>query len=464
MAVKTKTVKQEAETQAALLDALKRVADEKGIPVEALVASIEGALVSAYKRAYGGTGAVRIAADFAVNEFDVYAQKLVVQRALNPNTEIAWREARLINPNINLGEVVETKVTPSGFGRIAAQTAKQVLLQKLKEAERHQVVSEYSEKLGEMFRGVVQRVERGNVLLLIGKAEAILPKREQTPDENYRFGDYLYVYVIDVRAGQKGPSITVSRTHPGLVRQLFILEVPEIADGIVELKSVAREAGQRTKIAVATNNPDVDPVGACVGPRGMRVGKVVAEFGNEKVDIVRWSTDPIQYITNALSPAQISKVILTEDEAKTEIEGGAPSTATGTATVIVSEDQQSLAIGKQGQNVRLAAKLTGWRIDIRTEKQYAEEQAKKMFAVDDEPAAKVTRESPDALAGIFPTTLTDVDESVDQGTAAPLEDVASAPLSEIEPLDLPVAPTASENELDDLGQTPDDTPANSLTV
>ncbi|HVF09877.1 MAG TPA: transcription termination factor NusA [Abditibacteriaceae bacterium] len=474
MAVKTKAVQRAAETQAALLDALKRVADEKGIPVETLIASIEGALVSAYKRAYGGTGAVRIAADFSINEFDVYAQKLVVQRALNPNTEIAWREARLINPNINLGEVVETKVTPSGFGRIAAQTAKQVLLQKLKEAERHQVVSEYSEKLGEMFRGVVQRVERGNVLLLIGKAEAILPKREQTPDENYRFGDYLYVYVIDVRAGQKGPSITVSRTHPGLVRQLFILEVPEIADGIVDLKSVAREAGQRTKIAVATTNPDVDPVGACVGPRGMRVGKVVAELGNEKVDIVRWSADAIQYITNALSPAQISKVILAEDEVKTEVESSNGSTPTGTATVIVSEDQQSLAIGKQGQNVRLAAKLTGWRIDIRTEKQYAEEQAKKMFDVNAPATARVTRESPDALAGIFPTTPEDGDETIqgetiEQGPAAPLEDVAAAPFSDTEMVDIPledvpVAPAAGGNELTDLGHSPDDTPANSLAI
>jgi len=209
--------------------------------------------------------------------------------------------------------------------------------------------------------------------------------------------------VVEVRLNFRGPSITVSRTHPCLVRQLFTLEVPEIADGIVELKNVAREAGQRTKIAVAAENPDVDPVGACVGPRGMRVGKVVAELGNEKVDIVRWNADPISFISNALSPAQIAKVILVEEQNANE--------ATGTATVIVAEDQQSLAIGKQGQNVRLAAKLTGWKIDIRTEKQYAEEQAKKMFDVDDTttsfPPAVTVRESADEHAALFAVDGTD---------------------------------------------------------
>jgi N utilization substance protein A len=394
MAMRAKAVKNQEEVQSELLQALRHVSEEKSIPVEALIGSIEGALVSAYKKAYGGTGAVRVQADLETNEFRVYAQKRVVQTALNPNTEVAWRIARDIQPNINLGEEVEQEVTPSGFGRIAAQTAKQVLLQKLREAERVQVVSEYAGKEGQLFRGTVQRLERGNVIMQIGKAEAVLPKREQVQGENYRFGDTFYVFVTDVRQNFKGPSITISRTHPGLVRQLFTLEVPEIADGIVELKNVAREAGQRTKIAVAANNPDVDPVGACVGPRGMRVGKVVAELGNEKVDIVRWNADPILYITNALSPAQISKVLLVEEE------GG-----TGTATVIVSEDQQSLAIGKQGQNVRLAAKLTNWRIDIRTEKQYAEEQAKRMFALDETlpPVKSVTRESEDELSKLFST-------------------------------------------------------------
>jgi N utilization substance protein A len=399
MAAKTRA-KSQAEQSSEMLEALKHVSDEKGIPVEALIASIEGALVSAYKKAFGGTGAVRIEADFETSEFKVFAQKRVVQRAMNPNVEIAWREAREANPGINLGDTVETEVTPAGFGRIAALTAKQVLLQKLKEAEREQVVSEYRDKEGQMFRGVVQRIERGDVILAIGKAEAVLPRREQVPGEGYRFGDQIYVYVTDVRHSFRGPSISVSRTHPGLVRQLFTREVPEIAEGIVELKNVSREAGQRTKIAVAAENPDVDPVGACVGPRGMRVGKVVGELGNEKVDIVRWHSDPVQYISNALSPAQISKVILREEAEK---EGGAH----GTATVIVTEDQQSLAIGKQGQNVRLAARLTGWRIDIRTEKQYATEQADKLFREEEPTAAEegvktVTVEN-DPYAALFAT-------------------------------------------------------------
>jgi N utilization substance protein A len=377
MALKKVVVKTPEEVQSDLIEKLRIVSEEKNIPVEALVASIEGALVSAYKKAFGGSGAVRVVADIPGNDFRVYAQKRVVQTALNSNIEVAWREARNTHPGINLGEEIEQEVTPSGFGRIAAQTAKQVLLQKVREAESRQVASEFAEKSNKMFRGTVQRLERKTVIMQLGKAEAVLPEREQIRSENYRTGDSFFVYVTEVRTSWRGPSITVSRTHPGLVRELFALEVPEIADGIVELKAVAREAGQRTKIAVAAENPDVDPVGACVGPRGNRVGKVVDELGNEKVDIVRWNEDPVQFISNALSPAQISTVVLTEDKS-----GGA---AQGTATVIVAEDQQSLAIGKQGQNVRLAARLTNWRIDIRTEKQVAEEQAKRMFLID-EPA------------------------------------------------------------------------------
>jgi len=413
---KAKVLKTEQESHKEMLEALRHVSEEKNIPVETLVASIEGALVSAYKRAFGGTGTVRVQADFASNVFRVFAQKLVVQRAINSNTEVSWKEAREQDSNVNLGDVMEREVTPAGFGRIAALTAKQVLMQKLREAERVQVVSEYADKQGQLFRGLVQRIERGDVILQIGKAEALLPRKEQAQGETYRFGESYFVYVVDVRQGFRGPSIVVSRTHPGLVRQLFTREVPEIADGIVELKAVAREAGQRSKIAVAATNPDVDPVGACVGPRGNRVSKVVAELGNEKVDIVRWNVDPILYISNALSPAQIAKVILVEE-----------ASGTGTATVIVGEDQQSLAIGKQGQNVRLAAKLTGWRIDIRTEKQYAEEQAKKMFSLGAvAPAPVRVRESEDEFASIFPTSALSADAgkgSTDLGSAAPLDDV-----------------------------------------
>lgn len=396
MAAKAKPVKTEAEVHGSMLEALQSVADEQNVPVEAIIDSIEGALVSAYKRAYGGTGAIRVAHNFETSEFRVFTQKRVVQTVENPDIEIAWRDARVDNPGINLGDEVEKEVTPSGFGRIAAQTAKQVLMQRLREAVRFQVASEYADKSGHAFRGTVLRLERGDVIVQVGKAEAVMPRREQVPGEHYRFGETIYVYVLDVRTGFRGPQVRVSRTHPGLVQQLFEREVPEIAEDIVQLKAVAREAGQRTKIAVAASNPDVDPVGACVGPRGNRVGKVVAELGNEKVDIVRWNADPITFISNALSPAQIIKVILTDDKGK-------DGEAEGTATVIVAEDQQSLAIGKQGQNVRLAAKLTHWRIDIRTEKQLAEEQAKKMFdanyGVLDAPA--VVSESKDEHADLF---------------------------------------------------------------
>ena len=418
MALAKAPKKTEQEARSEMLDALKMVSEEKNIPVETLIESIEGALVSAYKRAFGGTGTVRIAADFEKSDFRVFAQKLVVQRALNTNTEVDWKEAREQDPGVNLGDVMEREVTPVDFGRIAALTAKQVLMQKLREAERSQIVSEYADKQGQLFRGVVQRIERGDAILEVGKAEAMLPRKEQAQGENYRFGEAYFVFVVDVRQGYRGPSIIVSRTHPGLVRQLFTREVPEIGDGIVEIKAVAREAGQRSKIAVSASNPDVDPVGACVGPRGNRVSKVVGELGNEKVDIVRWNEDPILYITNALSPAQISKVITVAEES-----------GTGTATVIVSEDQQSLAIGKQGQNVRLAAKLTGWRIDIRTEKQYAEEQAKKMFAYGTPiPAPALVRESAGELDTLFSLDGEEAapvapEAAPDAGSAAPVSDV-----------------------------------------
>jgi len=379
MAITKKVVKTEQESRTEMLDALRMVSEEKNIPVETLVESIEGALVSAYKRAFGGVGQVRIEADFSKSDFRVFATKLVVQKVANANTEVAWREALEQDQNVNLGDYMEREVTPAGFGRVAALTAKQVLMQKLREVERVQVASEYADKQGQLFRGTVSRLERGDVIMQVGKAEALLPRKEQAVGESYRFGDSYFIFVVDIRpdAGSYGPALVVSRTHPGLLKNLFTREVPEIAEGIVELKAVAREAGQRSKIAVWAQNPDVDPVGACVGPRGNRVAKVVGELGLEKVDIIRWNADPAAFITNALSPARVLSVQLKEDRTG--------ASGPGTATVIVSEDQQSLAIGKQGQNVRLAAKLTGWRIDVRTEKQFAEEQAKKMFSVRGEP-------------------------------------------------------------------------------
>lgn len=424
MAIAKKVVKTEQEIRSEMLDALKMVSEEKNIPVETLVESIEGALVSAYKRAFGGVGQVRIEADFARSDFRVYATKLVVQKVVNPNTEVAWREAREQDPDVNLGDYMEREVTPAGFGRVAALTAKQVLMQKLREVERVQVASEYADKQGQLFRGTVSRLERGDVIMQVGKAEALLPRKEQALGESYRTGESFFVFVVDIRrdSALRGPALVVSRTHPGLLRNLFTREVPEIAEGIVELKAVAREAGQRSKIGVWAQNPDVDPVGACVGPRGNRVAKVVGELGQEKVDIVRWNADPAQFITNALSPARVLSVQLKEDR---------NAVGPGTATVIVSEDQQSLAIGKQGQNVRLAAKLTGWRIDVRTEKQFAEEQAKKMFSVGAPiaPSATVTSIS-SPLDSLFKL---DGEDTTPTGTpsSASVEDDATQTLFEV---------------------------------
>ncbi len=432
MAITKKVVKTEQETRSEMLDALKMVSEEKNIPVETLVESIEGALVSAYKRAFGGVGQVRIEADFARSDFRVFATKLVVQKVVNPNTEVAWREAREQDPQVNLGDYMEREVTPAGFGRVAALTAKQVLMQRLREVERVQVASEYADKQGELFRGTVSRLERGDVLMQVGKAEALLPRKEQAIGESYRTGESYFIFVVDIRhdAGARGPALVVSRTHPGLLRNLFVREVPEIAEGIVELKAIAREAGQRSKIAVWAQNPDVDPVGSCVGPRGNRVAKVVGELGLEKVDIIRWNADPAAFITNALSPARVLSVQLKEDKS-----GIGP----GTATVIVAEDQQSLAIGKQGQNVRLAAKLTGWRIDVRTEKQFAEEQAKKMFTVGGAltQAAAVTVSSPlDSLFALEDTAAPEV-KGVAASSDLEVENDATQTLFEVSPNDEP---------------------------
>ncbi len=350
-----------------LFEVLKQIEREKDIPLDTLVDTIQQALLSAYKKRYGAGGNVRVQLDEKTGEFRVYAQKQVVERSTNPHTEISWRDAQAVKPEINLGETLEVEVTPTDFGRIAAQTAKQVVLQRIREAERESVFQEFVGRESELVTGDVQRKERRNVFINLGRVEALLPPSEQVQNEFYRFGDRLKIYVLEVRKTSKTPQVIVSRTHPGLVRRLFELEVPEIREGTVEIKSVAREAGQRTKIAVHSRDLNVDPVGACVGQRGLRVQAVVDELSGEKIDIVRWNEDPVQFLTNALSPAQVAAVLLHPDNK--------------TATVIVAKDQQSLAIGKMGQNVRLAARLTGWRIDIRTQAQYDEE-LKKQTAPD----------------------------------------------------------------------------------
>lgn len=341
-----------------LLEALQQIGREKDIPVEVLVETIEAALVTAYKKHFGVSGHIRVDLDWNGMGFHVFAQKEVVEEVLNPHTEVRLEVARRLKPEVRLGEVLDVEVTPENFGRIAAQTAKQVVVQRIREAEREAIFSDFEGRETEVVQGVVQRLEHRNVLMAVGRAEALLPPQEQMPGDDYRLGDRLKLYILEVRRASKQPPLVVSRTHPGLLRRLFEMEVPEIHEGVVELKSVAREAGLRSKVAVSTRDPNVDPVGACVGHRGSRVQAITNELGNEKIDIIRWSEDPTQYIAEALSPAKISRVLIHEKQKS--------------ATVIVPDDQQSLAIGRAGQNVRLAARLTGWKIDIRSESQAAE--------------------------------------------------------------------------------------------
>ena len=339
------------------IEALRAIEKEKEIPLEVLIDTVESALVTAYKKNFAATGDVKVRVELGKAGFKVFCQKTVVDQVVNEHSEITLSDAVKLMPNAALGETIEIEVTPENFGRIAAQTAKQVVMQRIREAEREQVFDEYNEKVGEVVTGIVQRREPHSVYISIGKIEAVLPTNEQVPTEPYKFNDRIKVYILEVRRTPKGPQVIVSRTHPSLIRRLFELEVPEIHDGIVTIKSVAREAGARSKIAVSTTDEKVDPVGACVGHRGTRVQAVVNELYDEKIDIVRWNDDVSRFIAESLSPAKVVSVTINE-EAKS-------------AFAIVPDNQLSLAIGKAGQNVRLAARLTGWRIDIRSEAQIA---------------------------------------------------------------------------------------------
>ncbi|MGB9839760.1 transcription termination factor NusA [Thermovenabulum sp.] len=333
------------------LEALEQIEKDKGINKEILIEAIEAALVSAYKKNYGTTQNVKINIDRETGEVKVFSQKTVKEDVSNPLLEISLIEAKKINPLVKVGDIISVEVKPKNFGRIAAQTAKQVVMQRIKEAERNIIYEEFAGRETDLVTGIILRTEKKNVIIDLGKTEVILPPTEQIPNEVYNTGERIKVYVLEVKKTTKGPQITVSRSHPGLIKRLFELEVPEIYEGIVEIKSIAREAGSRTKIAVHSRDENVDPVGACVGQKGTRVQTIVDELKGEKIDIIKWSKDPAEYISNALSPAKVLKVDIDEDNK--------------TARVIVPDNQLSLAIGKEGQNARLAAKLTGWKIDIK---------------------------------------------------------------------------------------------------
>lgn len=338
------------------MNAVYDLVKEKNIPKDVLIEAIESALVSAYKKNYGTSQNVRVTIDRETGDVNVLMRKDVVEEVEDEFTEISIDDALEIDTRYMVGDVVEYQVTPRDFGRIAAQTAKQVVVQRIREAERGLVYDNYVQRQGELITGVVQRISNETLFVSIGNTEGILVAGERIRGEKYRVNDRIKAYIMDVRKSNKGPQIFLSRTHPGFVERLFELEVPEIEDGVVEIKSIAREAGSRTKIAVYTEDENVDPVGACVGTGGSRVRNVVDELYGEKIDITTWDEDPKVLIKNVLSPAQVEEVIPDEEEKS--------------ATVVVPDFQLSLAIGKEGQNVRLAAKLCGWKIDIKSHTQY----------------------------------------------------------------------------------------------
>ena len=364
------------------LAAFNQICSERGLSREAVLTAIEAALISAYKRSFGSAQNATAKIDPESGEAKIYVEKRVVEEVQDERFEISLEEAKKIDKDATLGGVVMIENTPSDFGRIAAQTAKQVILQRIREAERDALFNSYVERQGELINGTVQSITPQAITLNLGRTEAILPRSQQIPGERYHLNQRLRVYILEVRKSNRGPQIIVSRAHRNMLRRLLELEVPEIFRGTVEIKAIAREAGSRSKVAVAAVQEGIDPVGSCVGMRGVRIQNVVNELGGEKIDIVEWSPDTRTFIANALSPAKVVSVHLEEDPVHGK-----------TATVIVPDDQLSLAIGKQGQNARLAAKLTGWRIDIKSVSEAAKEALRKAEEV---PA--VAAEQKDLLA------------------------------------------------------------------
>ncbi|BEQ13999.1 transcription termination factor NusA [Desulfoferula mesophila] len=341
---------------------LKRMIDqvsrEKGLDREILINTLEEAMRSAARRKLGSKVEVDVAYNDDTGEVEVFEFKEVVNEVDDPETQISLEHGHRLDPDCEVGDELGVKVDTADFGRIAAQSAKQVIIQRMKDAERDIIFEDFKDRKSEIINGIVQRFDKGSIIVNLGRTEAVVPPREQVPREGYRPGDRVRAYVLDVKRISRGPQIVLSRTHPGFIEALFELEVPEIAEGIVTIEGVAREAGSRTKLGVASNDRDVDPVGACVGMKGSRVQAVVQELRGEKIDIIAWDQDPARYVVNALAPAEISRVVVDE--------------ANQTMEVIVADEMLSLAIGRRGQNVRLASKLTGWKIDVKSETRYGE--------------------------------------------------------------------------------------------
>jgi len=363
-----------------LLTVLREIEKERNIPFEMLLEALEAALITAYKRHFGGEANAIVTIDRQTGEYKVYHRRIVADEVTDSKLEVTPKEA---GKNYQVGDFYDEEVTPKDFGRIAAQTAKQVIVQRIREAERDTVYNKYSARVNDIVRGTVQRYEQRNMFVLLeGKDEALLPLSEQVPRENFRINDYIRAYVLDVRKSPKGPTVILSRAAEGLVQRLLEFEVPEIEDGIVEIMAIAREPGSRSKVAVRSNRAEVDPVGACLGPKSSRIANVSDELRGEKIDVIRYEADPVAFIQAALQPAKVISVELFEDD--------------GTALVVVPEYQLSLAIGREGQNVRLAARMTGWRLDIAAEEE-ADAARERYFAeregrVEDEAVAEPTEE------------------------------------------------------------------------
>ncbi len=430
------------------LVAITQVCSERNLSREIVLQAVEQALVSAYKRNFGGTQNITAKIDPSSGKARIFASKQVVEQVQDRRNEMTLDEARRYEPVAEIGSTVQVEATPDDFGRIAAQTAKQVILQRIREAERDALYSSFVEREGEIVHGTVHALEQGNITVNLGRLEGVLPKQEQIPTERYRPNQKIRALITEVNKSSRGPQVILSRTHRNFLRRLLELEVPEIFNGLVEIKSIAREAGQRSKVAVAAMQDGIDPVGACVGQRGVRIQAIVNELSGEKIDVVEWSASAATFIGNALSPAKVISVKLSEDENGDKV-----------ATVVVQDKQLSLAIGKEGQNARLAAKLTGWRIDIKNETQTAEEAQRRAEAlaarraelIAAEPVAEVetaaletreaTLEQPEELeferegaTASLPTEAAEIEASIDEAPVAELSEgaVAEAPAPEVD--------------------------------
>ena len=373
-------MKEQAIDNKELILALEELEKDKGIKKEYLLESIETALVTAYKRNFDSLENVKVEMNKKTGATHVYSVKEVVKEVENKETQINITEAQKINPDLKEGEFLETEIIPRNFGRIAAQTAKQVIIQKLREAEREIIYNEFNDRKGEIVSGLIQKADHNIVVMDLGKLEGVMPTKEQIPTENYKVNDKIKGYVLDVEKGAKGaPQVIVSRSHPDFVRKLLEFEIPEIYEGVIEIKSISRDPGYRSKVAVYSPDPNIDPVGSCVGQKGVRIQNIINELNGEKIDVIEWNEDPSIYIASSLLPAQILAVDIKEEEKF--------------AQVIVPNDQLSLAIGKSGQNARLAARLANWKIDIKSETQFREMLLEKQKEQNGETTAEVQQEN-----------------------------------------------------------------------